>query len=135
MFYLEQYTKGQGYFSAKRLLREHFGNEYKISTAYIEKALNWPTIKPEDPKTLNEYVLYLKGCWNAMTKMTDYMNELNVASTLKAIVMKLPFKLRDKRRTTAQEKLEGNGKITFTDLVQFIEKQAKICSNPIFGDI
>lgn len=70
-----------------------------------------------------------------MTKMTDCMNELNVASTLNAIVMKLPFKLQDKWRTTAQEKLEGNSKIIFTDLVQFIEKQAKICSNPIFGDI
>jgi len=60
-----------------------------------------------------------------MAKM-DYMNELNVASTLKAIVMKLPFKLRDKWRAKAQELLEGNSKITFADLVQFIERQANI---------
>lgn len=81
LFYLEQYTKAQardlvrscqhmdgdqGYFRAKRLLHEHFGNEYKISTAYIEKALKWPTIKPKDPKALNEYVLYLKGCYVIM---------------------------------------------------------------------
>ena len=149
LFYLEQYTKGQardlvkscqhmdgdqGYLRAKRLLHEHFGNEYNISTAYIEKALSWPILKPEDPKALNEYALFLKGCCNAMTKL-DYMEELNVASTLKALVMKLPFKFRDKWRTKAQEKLDGNSKITFADLVQFIEKQAKICSNPVFGDI
>lgn len=63
LFYLQQYTKGQarqlvrscqhmdgnqGYPRAKCLLREHFGNEYKISTAYTEKALYWPTIKSED---------------------------------------------------------------------------------------
>ncbi len=124
----------QGYLRAKRLLHEHYGNEYKLSTAYAEKALNWPAIKPEDPKALNEYVLFLKGCCNTMAKM-DYMNELNVALTLKAIVMKLPFKLQDKWRAKAQEILEGNSKITFIDLVQFIERQAKIWSNPIFGDI
>ncbi|KAK0138796.1 hypothetical protein N1851_024658 [Merluccius polli] len=150
LFYLEQFTRGpardlvrscqhmggeQGYLRAKRSLLEHFGNEYKISTAYIEKVLNWPNIKPEDPKALNEYSLYLKGCCNAMAKM-NYMDELNVASTLKAIVTKLPYKLRDRWRTKAQAKLEDNtSRITFTDLVQFIEKQAKICSNPIFGDI
>ena len=149
LFYLEQYTKGQarelvrscqhmdgnqGYLRAKRLLHEQFGNEYKISMAYIDKALSWPSIKPEDPKALKDFVLYLKGCCNSMERL-DYMKELNVASNLKAIVMKLPYKLRDKWRTKAQERLESNSTITFTDLVEFIEKQSKICSNPIFGDI
>lgn len=60
----------QGYLRAKHLLHEHYGNEYKLSTAYIEKALHWPGIKPEDPKALNEHVLFLKGCCNAMTKIT-----------------------------------------------------------------
>jgi len=60
LFYLEQFTRGQardlvrscqhmdgnqGHLRAKRLLLEQFGNEYKISTAYIEKVLNWPNIK------------------------------------------------------------------------------------------
>ncbi|KAL2083621.1 hypothetical protein ACEWY4_021394 [Coilia grayii] len=150
LFYLEQYTRGQardlvrscqhmggdqGYHTAKRLLHEHFGNAYKMSTAYIEKVLNWPNIKPEDPKALSEFALYLRGCCNVMSNL-DYMNELNVASNLKAIVMKLPYKLRDRWRTSVQEKLdEHNRMLSFTELVQFIEKQAKICSNPIFGDI
>ncbi len=108
LFYLEQYTKGkardlirscqhmdgdQGYLRAKHLLHEHYGNQYNIFTAYIEKALSWPAIKAEDPKASNEYALYLKACCNlpnAMARM-DYMNELNAASTLKAIVMKLSF--------------------------------------------
>lgn len=61
----------QGYLRAKCLLCEHFRNEYKISTAYTEKALNWPTIKYEESKALNDYALYLKGCCNAMAKL-DY---------------------------------------------------------------
>ena len=60
LYYLEQFTRGQpkelvrscqhmaperGYAMAKGLLQEHFGNQYKIATAYIEKALAWQTIK------------------------------------------------------------------------------------------
>lgn len=103
----------QGYLRATGLLHEHFDNEYKIYTAYIEKLLNWPSIKPEDPKALNEFALYLKGCCNGMTKL-NYIDELNTA-----FVMKLPYKLRDRWRTKVQEKLESNSKITFTEIVQF----------------
>lgn len=54
LYFLEQFTKGQprelvrscqhmvpdrGYQLAKELLYEHFGNEYRIAAAYIEKAL------------------------------------------------------------------------------------------------
>lgn len=46
----------------------------------------------------------------------DYMKELNVASTLKAIVMKLSYNLRDKWQNKAQGKLENNSTIMFTDL-------------------
>lgn len=53
LYYLEQFTTGQprelvrscqymaagqGYIQAKQMLKEHFGNEYKLATAYIEKA-------------------------------------------------------------------------------------------------
>lgn len=50
--------------------------------------------------------------------------------------MKLAYKLWDEWQTKVQEKLkEGNSVLSFTELVQFIEKQAKICSNLIFRDI
>lgn len=50
LYYLEQFTRGQprelvrscqhmdpdnGYTTAKQLLEEHFGNTYKIATAYM----------------------------------------------------------------------------------------------------
>lgn len=55
---------------------------------------------------------------------------------MKTIVIKLPYKLQDKWQTKAQGKLEErNSKITITDFVQFIEKQAKICSNAILRDL
>lgn len=35
----------RGFIVAKALLQEHFGNEYKIANAYIEKTLTWPAVK------------------------------------------------------------------------------------------
>lgn len=81
------------------------------------------------------FALYLRGCCNVMSRL-NYINELNVTSILKGIVMKLAYKLRDKWQTKVEEKLkESNSVFSFTELVQFIEKQAKICSNLISGDI
>lgn len=91
LYYLEQFTRGQpkelvricqhtaperGYVVAKGLLQEHFGNEHKISAAYIDKALAWPSIK-SDVKALRAYALFLHGCCNAM-KALRYMQELDI---------------------------------------------------------
>lgn len=54
----------QGYQRAKDLLKEHFGNEHKIATAYMDKSFAWSVIKSEDVKAL---LAFLRGCamqWN-----------------------------------------------------------------------
>ena len=149
LYYLEQYTQGQprelvrsclhmsdgGYRKAKSLLREHFGNEHKIATAYMESALSWPSIKPDDTKDLHAYALFLRGCCNAMQDMT-YMRELDMPSNLLTIIKKLPYRLRDKWRSVVCDFQENhNRRATFKDIVVFLEKQVKIISDPIFGDI
>eukprot|EP00063_Salmo_salar_P065884 XP_014040719.1 PREDICTED: uncharacterized protein LOC106593859 [Salmo salar] len=141
LYYLEQYTTGQpkdlvrsclhmearrGYAEAKRLLKEHFGNEIKVTTAYMEKAWNWTNIKPDDGKGLGGYALYLRGCCNAMQDLQN-MEELNLPSNIKLIMSKLPYKLREKWRSTACDILERRHlRAQFSDLVTFMEKQAKI---------
>lgn len=75
LYYLEQFTRGQplelvrscqhmdpdhGYTVARTLLQEHFGNPYKAATAYINKALSWPTIRTEDPRAL-QLLLFSAG--------------------------------------------------------------------------
>ena len=77
LFYLEQFTRGQpqqlvrscqhlapdhGYVVAKNLLQEHFGNQYTIANAYMEKVLAWQSIRAEDVEGLQEYSLFLRGC-------------------------------------------------------------------------
>lgn len=150
LYFLEQYIRGhpkefvrscqhmvhdRGYAKAKALLQEHFGNAQKIASAYMEKALTWTPIKSEDVKSLQAYSLFLRGCCNAMEDV-EYMEELNMPSTMLTIVKKLPYKHKDRWRTVACELQERSGRrATFTDVVGFIERQMKIASDPLFGDI
>ncbi|KAK0137845.1 hypothetical protein N1851_005152 [Merluccius polli] len=149
LYYLEQYTRGQprdivrsclhmtadkGFAVAKKLLKEHFGNEFKITAAYMEKVTGWPSIKAEDPKALKAYGL-LRECSNAMDDLR-YLEELNMPANIKILSQKLPYKLRDKWRTKACEILEKTGqRARFSDIVKYIERQVRITSDPVFGDI
>lgn len=85
----------QGYKRATYPLAGHFGNEYKIASAYMDIILNWPLIKPEDVEALLSFSLFLQGCCN-LTQQIIYMKEFDLPSNLRNIVMKLPYKLRGK---------------------------------------
>lgn len=80
---------------AKHLLKEHFGNEHKITAAYMEKALSWPAVKPEDVKSLQAYARFLRECCNVMQDV-QYMTELDMPSNMRSVILKLPYKLRKK---------------------------------------
>jgi len=149
-FYLEQYTSGEaqelvrscehmpserGYKEARRLLQKHYGNELKIANAYMEKALNWPIMKLEDGKALNAYALFLIGCKNTMGDL-DFMEEMDNPTNMRTVLSKLPYKLREKWRVAAfdiQEK--GRGRARFSNMIEFIDRQAKIIMDPIFGSM
>lgn len=134
LYFLEQYTRGQprdlvrschhlppepGYQRAKALLTEHFGSEHKISAAYMDKISNWSSIKPEDVNALQSFALFLRGCSN-LVQHIKYMKELDMPANLRIIVMKLPYKLREKWRNVACNIHEQTGsRAVFVDLVNF----------------
>ncbi len=150
LYFLEQFTSGQsrelvqscqhldpevGYSLAKKLLKEQFGNEFKIAAAYMEKVLSWPSLKNEDAQGLHAYSLFLRACCNIIAD-NSYMQELNMPNNMRTVVMKLPFKLRERWREKACEIIELNqGRAKFSDIVDFIERQAKMASDPVFGCI
>lgn len=150
LHYLEQYTRGQpqqlvrscqhmtdgtGYATAKSLLQEHFGNEHVIASAYMDKIFSWPAIKSEDGKALQAYSLFLRGCCNAMKDVYD-LCDLNTSANMIAVIKKLPYKLRDKWRTEACNIQERHRKrAMFVDIVTFIEREVRIATDPVFGDI
>ncbi|KAL3967647.1 phylloquinone omega-hydroxylase/docosahexaenoic acid omega-hydroxylase [Sarotherodon galilaeus] len=148
--FLEQFTQGRpkvlvrscshmhpdrGYAEAKRLLRKHFGDEYTIASAYIERALKWPVIKPEDGDALTEFAMFLTTCCNTVDSM-EYIEEMDSPTNMRTVIFKLPFKLRERWRGFACDIQERTAtRARFTDLVSFVEKQAKIASHPLFGNI
>lgn len=104
----------QGYQRAKSLLSEHFGNEYKIASAYMDKVDSWPLVKAEDVKSLQAFSLFLTECSNLTQQI----------------------KLREKWRNAACDLQEQHGcRARFIDLVNFVEKQVRIASDPLFGNI
>ena len=101
----------------------------------MEKALSWSSIKPDDTKTLQAYTLFLRGCCNAMEDVNN-MQEFNMSANLLIIIKTLPYRLRDKWRSVAcdfQERYKQRA--TFSDLVNYHEKQVRIATDPVFGDI
>ena len=150
LYFLEQYTRGEardlvrscqhmpdhrGYAKALRLLQEKYGNELKVATALIEKASKWPQIKSEDAKALNAFSVFLVSCRNVMEDI-DYMEEMDNPTNMRAIIAKLPFRTRERWRVHAfdiQEKRSRRAR--FAELVNFVERQAKIISDPLFGDL
>lgn len=70
--------------------------------------------------------------------MTDveFMEELDNAANMRAIIAKVPYKLRERWRSVVCSIQEHENRRTkFNDLVDFINKQAKEALHPLFGDI
>ena len=63
------------------------------------------------------------------------MKELDIPSNLRKNILKLPYKLRERWRTVACDLQEQRGRVVFTADVTFLEKQVKIVSHPLFGNI
>ena len=99
----------QGYSKARELLTCHYGNELKILSAYMNRAPNWPQIKPDDAKALDSYSLFLTGCNNAMQDL-DQLQEIENPTNLRIVVSKLPYKMREMWRVSAFDIQEASGK-------------------------
>ena len=150
LFFLEQSTKGEanslvksclhlgaeeGYREAQKLLQKNFGNEHKIAEAVMQRAYKWQEIKTEDSKALKEYAMFLKET-EVMMKGLNFISELQHTSTIRVLSNKMPYLLRRKWRSKTDDiQKEQDRLVTFKDLVQFVEKEARILNNPSFGRI
>lgn len=148
--FLLQYTSGQphelvkscihmessaGYTKAKQMLKEFFGDDFKIAEAYIKEALDWPTIKPEDGVSLQSFALFQTGCSNTMTDIS-YMEDLDNTANIKALANKLPYKLKESWRKSACDLQERTKKrVKFKDFVEFVNHQVKYLLHPLYGNI
>lgn len=150
LYFLEQYTRGEpqdlvkschhmppdcGYQEAMHLLEDRYGNALKIATAFMDRVFKWPQIKSEEAQALNTFSLFLVSCRNALQDV-DYMDELDNPTNMRVVISKLPYKIRERWRALAFEIQELNlRRARFTDLVSFVDRQAKMTTDPLFGDL
>jgi hypothetical protein len=68
-------------------------------------------------------------------KDREYLEEMNSPSNLRIVVSKLPFRLHERWRVIAFVIQEREGRAKISDLVTYINRQAQIASDPLFGDV
>ena len=150
LYYLEQYTAGdvkelirschhsppdEGYEEARRLLKRKFGDEYRIASAYESKALGWPPTKPEDGSALSKFAIFLSSCKNALAS-SQYASKFDQPGNIQKLIFKLPFRMRERWRRHVDYIMELQSRpVNFSDLVAFVDQEARIATNPVFGDI
>lgn len=149
LYYLEQLLEGeardliggcmyidseQGYLEARKLLHREYGDPFKVATAYIKKATNWPTIKPNDGHGLKQLSYFLTKCVNAMQGI-EHMCVLNHAPNMQSIVIRLPVFLQNKWRDHVCRVRQSNESqnVNFEDLVSFVTRQAESMNDPIYS--
>ena len=147
MAFLEQFTTGEahrivtgysflpsnvGYKAAVKELSRRYGDAELMANSYVQKVLQWPLIRGDDPKSIDAFSVFLKEC-KAATQCISVMNILEHTENLRQILKKLPVFIHDRWRRTVQ-KLHRNGeKVTFSHLVDFVESEAIKMNDPVWG--
>lgn len=66
----------------------------------------------------------------------EFMEEMDNPTNMRVILSKLPYKMKERWRPEAYDIKERQGvRVKFTHLVDFIDHQAKVAMDPLFGDI
>ncbi|XP_033120783.1 uncharacterized protein LOC117119913 [Anneissia japonica] len=146
LYYLEQFTKGEAnkgtgfsyldsktaYSAAMKELEDRYGDQDVIANAFMKKALAWPPIRSDNPKSLDVFSIFLCECESAI-KCINALGVMEYSENIKNIVRKLPYYLHDRWRSLVS-KLKDEGKtVKFHDLTQFVKKEAKKANDPTYG--
>ena len=124
-----------GYREARSLLKTRYGQSYRIASAYVGKLTRGPAIKAEDGEALRRFSILLTGCNNTL-KEIGYLSKIENPDTLKTIVNRLPYGLRQRWRDVADNITENIGReITIEDLSDFVTAEARAAMHAIFGNI
>ena len=125
----------EGYKTARALLKDRYGQSYKIATALIDRVTKTPQIKSDDGPALQRYSVLLTSCKNSL-KEIGYLNKNENPDTLQRIIGRLPLWLRQRWREKADHITEDlKREVTIGDIAEFVEAKARVANHPVFGNI
>jgi transposase InsO family protein len=124
-----------GYTRARKLLKDRFGNEYKIAQAWILKITNTRVIRGNDCDKLQEYADDLSCCYDTLVSMKQ-LAEVNCQATLCSILEKLPNYLQARFKHEVRILQERSGRNPeFADVVTFVKQAATEANHPVYGSL
>ena len=125
----------EGYREARRLMKEKYGQNYKIAAAYVDRLTNGPPIRSEDGNALQKFSVQLTSCKNAL-KDIGYLNKLENPDALRKVIERLPHGIRQKWREVVDDIIQRqNRDVTVEGIATFVEKRVRVATHPIFGNI
>lgn len=84
---------------------------------------------------LNRFSLFLMRCKNAM-EGSGHLTKLEQPDTIRKLVLKLPFNMRVRWRRLVDDVMETEARAPmFADFANFVDHEARIATNPVFGRI
>ena len=116
-------------------LRRKYGDDYRIASAYETRALDWPSTKVEDCVALNCFSVFLASCRNAFAG-SQYISTSDQPGNIQKLVLKLPYNMRERWGRLANDIMDKQLRpVQFSDFVAFVDREARILTNLVFGKI
>ena len=122
----------EGYKAAKEELIKEFGDAYTLARAYLKQIENWKNIPNSEPALLKDFSMFLKRCRGSMSSLR-HLQQLNTDLYLQKIVSKLSVPLQIGWRKIVDQHEQNRKDVNFSELVDFIDRQARIAKHPVFS--
>jgi hypothetical protein len=128
-------NEDKGYTEARKLLKERYGQNYRIAASHVQRLIEGPPIKNEDGAALQQFSVQLTSCTNTLEKI-GYLDRLNNSDNLKKIIDRLPYAMRVRWRDNVDRIVEKEARdVTIKDVNQFVTAKARAATHPVFGKI
>ena len=122
-----------GYAKARALLKERFGDDYKISEMWVKKVTEGPVVRHGEGHCLQELADDLRSCKETLEAMNK-LEEIDTRRSMVKIVERLPQSLQGRWRKSVVKTLETTGRYpSIAKLTQFVSEAAREATDPVFG--
>ncbi|VDP95276.1 unnamed protein product [Trichobilharzia regenti] len=113
----------EGYYKALELLEEAFGQRHVVTWTFIEKLLEFPSVKNNDAALLRKSSHELQA--RELTfKQMNYASDLNSVKTNEQLVLKLPVHSQKECLKVVCNVIKSGREPSFVDLCLFVKEQS-----------
>ena len=122
-----------GYARARALLKERFGDDYRISEMWVKKVTEGPIVRHGEGRCLQELADDLRSCKETLEAMSK-LEEIGTHRSMVKIVERLPQSLKSRWRKLAVKTLEATGRYpSIAKFTHFVSEAAREATDPVFG--